>query len=124
MDDAENYIRRQRYPKNIDGERDTREKEIYHKSDKNTERTKDSSQNTADDRIVAVKRLEEMPEHHAKGEGSVEMLQCSDKRVANHPRTVNIPMVKKIENPIKETLQQISQRKIHNKSIAEIANRD
>jgi hypothetical protein len=100
-------------PDEIKTKKDDQYDEIDRTADHDPCRTKNNTQNSSYDAVILIQRLEKMPERDTNGKRLVHFFKRGNKRMCDGPRTVDIPMVEKIEKPVKKPLDNIDESKIH-----------
>ncbi len=102
------YGRRRKKPGNINRAENEARKNINNPRDYYSSGPENDSQNSADNRVILVKRLEKMPEGDFKGQYFVQPLQKRNENMPEMPRAVYVPMMEKIEQPVEKTVDQVN----------------
>src|SRR5258708_1824789 len=83
-------------PYKIEGKKNGCDKEIKYDADHDSSGTENDAEYPSDDAIVPIERLEEITDGDFERHGPINILERFYEFMCDCPRTVNIPMVKRI----------------------------
>ena len=101
-----------RYPRKIHCDKKRRNKKIRYQSDDHATGAKDNTKDPSDDRVIFIERFEKMTHRNFERERTIRRFNSRHKAAPDRTRTVNIPVVKKIKNPVEKPLSKIDDREI------------
>jgi hypothetical protein len=112
-EDIKKYEREDKDPEEIECERNRCTNEVEREADEDPERPENDPQNPAHDRVVAVERAEEIKHGNLHGKDAVEPFQKRYKNMRGVPRTVHVPVMKKLAESIEEPIDEVCRGEIH-----------